>query len=85
MRCSGPCLVLARVLARRTGGSELAVTKKDFVLIAATLMETKPVTAAPDAAHQQWHNMVRAFARSLSSTNPRFNRNTFLAACGITD
>jgi hypothetical protein len=56
------------------------MTRKDYVLIAEALKES-----------QKLHNpsfMVRAHmcdivATALASDNPRFNRATFLAACGV--
>jgi hypothetical protein len=57
------------------------MTRKDYVLIAESLQRSiqsnmeefqGPVI---DAAH--------AIATALASDNPRFNRETFLAACGV--
>ena len=72
------------------------MTKKDYVLIAATL-RGDAAHLAPNAvytdyttmpawnkgAYDQWHTTVLAVCDALVSTNPRFDRARFLAACGV--
>ena len=68
------------------------MTKKDFVLIAATLNASCPRLSCPwdypgsreawiDGAMAAWSGAVRSMAEALSQTNPRFNRDTFIRAC----
>lgn len=54
------------------------MTKKDFQLIA-------------DVIAQAWHasadsraDLAHAMADKLEDTNPRFNRELFIKACGVT-
>jgi len=54
------------------------MTKKDFELIAAALARCKP-----SALNTAWYNVVYALADALATTNPRFDRARFLAACGV--
>ena len=64
---------------------DLNMTKKDFELIAATLKATR------DSYAPHWNpNLFRAcndhakqMADALATTNPRFDRARFLAACGV--
>ena len=53
------------------------MTKKDFILIAATLKSLKP------DADGNWNSTCRAFADMCASQNPRFDRQKFLDACGV--
>ena len=57
------------------------MTKKDFELIAAVL------AAVSNTAHSNAANALRdvadEFARVLGRTNPRFDRERFLKACGV--
>jgi hypothetical protein len=48
------------------------MTRRHFQLIADALRES----AAPE-------HVARAMADALATTNPRFNRERFLAACGV--
>ena len=67
------------------------MTKKDFELIANTLRSEDPRTKHyPDmtdwekgVAGEEWNTTVLAFADALATTNPRFDRARFLAACGV--
>lgn len=55
------------------------MTRKDFELIAMILRlsrEPQNDTATIEA-------IAHSFANNLGATNPRFNRETFLAACGV--
>ena len=57
------------------------MTRKDFVLIAATIRAMP--THAPTLRAQQ-ASCATAFADALALTNPRFDRARFLAACSPT-
>ena len=56
------------------------MTKKDYVLIAAALASVKPTHTA---LRTQWIMDIEALAARLATTNPRFDRARFLAACGV--
>lgn len=56
------------------------MTRKDYQLIANAFCDSKPVT---ETALTQWKNDVTILARALATTNPRFDRERFLKACGI--
>lgn len=53
------------------------MTKKDFLLIAATIKSYQPAFGAPDR-----HALACHFAAALATTNPLFNRERFIRACG---
>lgn len=50
-----------------------------FKLIAASLAASRPTE---DSAMPTWLNTCRNMAEALRPTNPQFNRETFLKACG---
>ena len=54
------------------------MTKKDFELIAETV---KTITA--EDYPQDRKDKAQLFASVLAKTNERFNRETFLKACGV--
>ncbi len=56
------------------------MTKKDFTLIARTIREQRD---GSDLMNIQANRFARAFARELRSTNPLFDTERFLAACGV--
>lgn len=59
------------------------MTKRDYELIAGVLRDTE-VVAKKSAWDSNWRNRDRlnvAMADALEGTNPRFNRERFLAAC----
>ena len=56
------------------------MTKKDFELIADVFKYTQ--AANPSMTKCLWHT-AKNMATELASTNPRFNRERFLAACGV--
>lgn len=67
------------------------MSRKHFRLIAAAMQRLRKFEA-PDpemseiVAHAvRFSSVGDALATVLATTNPRFNRNRFLAACGITD
>lgn len=59
----------------------MPMTKKHFVRLAAMMKEFPP---NPNDAGQvwMWERMVERLARVCMEENPRFNRGSFLAACG---
>jgi hypothetical protein len=54
------------------------MTKKDYELIAQAVRE---ITANDYPQDRQ--DKANLFATALANTNPRFNRSTFLEACGV--
>ena len=64
------------------------MTKKDFELIAATLKATRPPQQMENEfaiSQQTMQHLIicREIADALATTNPRFDRERFLAACGV--
>lgn len=61
------------------------MTKKDFELIAATLKATRASYAPHWDANlfRACDDHAKAMASALASTNERFDRSRFLAACGV--
>lgn len=60
------------------------MTRKDFELIAASLLHTKPDPYCL-AEYDQYEVTCRHMADSLSQTNDRFDKPRFLKACGVED
>lgn len=58
------------------------MTRKDFVLIAGSLLKAKPLGYGRDA-YDQWAATVETLANTLASTNPLFDRARFLTAAGL--
>ena len=66
------------------------MSKKDFELIAKTLKDSKQHLQGVNplinqAFESQWKFMVNRISYELMTTNPRFNREKFLQACGYND
>ena len=65
------------------------MTRKDYVLIAEALKDSKPTTwdgsteQFDNGAYTAWLSSVRMLCYRLSQNNPRFDRERFLAACGV--
>jgi len=59
------------------------MTRKDYVLIARALNDSRPITSSNQFAHAQHHNDCTFIARALANDNPRFDRERFLEACGV--
>ena len=64
------------------------MTRKDYVLIAAQVrdmllfeMQTQAYLDGAKAAH---NSIAYRLAGALGQTNPRFDRERFLKACGVT-
>lgn len=58
------------------------MTKKDFELIAGVLRDTEAITLKShwDAVWKDRDRLAEAFADALATTNPRFDRERFIAA-----
>ena len=54
------------------------MSKKHFKLLAAVMLEIKP-----DRDISDWQNACSAIASVCAMTNPRFDRDRFLRACGV--
>lgn len=60
------------------------MTKKDFELIAAALAGRRAFIQTEYAnGRSVWDHAAYVLADALQSTNPRFDRARFLAACGV--
>lgn len=55
------------------------MTKKDFELIARDIKNGEYIGNAFESRNQ----IAKRLASSLAKTNPRFNREKFLTACGV--
>jgi hypothetical protein len=55
------------------------MTRKDYELIASILRDSLD-NIVDDMAHEALSDV---FAEELENTNPRFNRERFLRACGV--
>ena len=59
------------------------MTRKDFDLIAETLLNSKPAVKSGLDMLEQWQWTVEMFANRLTTTNTNFNRDKFKKACGL--
>ena len=59
----------------------LELQHRHFAFMAAVLKSEKPGSNWDVNKRLQWQLMVRSFADACSRTNPRFDRERFLAAC----
>lgn len=67
------------------------LTRKDFNALAARLLDERPCDlgaypfkdAATRAQYDQWGTTTLAIVEWLATTNPRFDRARFIAACGM--
>jgi len=55
------------------------MTRKDYEALAKELRQVPSVDQ-----YETWIGCVNAVARVLAADNPRFNRDRFLRACGVT-
>jgi hypothetical protein len=59
------------------------MTKKDYELIADVLKDQRNLSLMPGFGDPTPAMVAKAFADRLATANPRFNRATFLRACGV--
>ena len=57
------------------------MTKKDYILLADALAQSRPLPQWDAPLHRQWRADVRYIASALRTTNPRFDADKFIAAC----
>lgn len=58
------------------------MTKKDYELIASVLSQARFVNKTASDT-RVWERICLLYASALATTNPRFDRDKFLQACGI--
>lgn len=63
------------------------MAKRHFELLADVMRQTKPPCLGMtgpelEQAEAQWERTLAELTRALRTTNPAFNRDRFLAACG---
>lgn len=63
------------------------MSRKEFELIARALKETQPgketeLSRVHSSVHGQWCVTTLRLAMELKTTNPQFNQERFLRACG---
>ena len=56
------------------------MTQKDFIALAAVLKAHKPNDSKQ---YLLWRDIVLGIVRVCETTNPKFHRGKFIAACGI--
>ena len=61
------------------------MTKKYFKALADALFHEMPKSSPESAEMQQWKDDCKAVASVCSDSNPRFDWNRFMEACGISD
>ena len=59
------------------------MTRKDYELIASVLRANGEKDWRGENARETWEEICEELADSLAIDNPRFDRERFLAACGI--
>lgn len=59
------------------------MTRKDYVLLAAALRRARPDSFSEEPARVQFVTDCMNIATALANTNPRFDRERFLTACGV--
>lgn len=59
------------------------MTKKDFIAVAAVIKKEREVAKNNPAALLALTATALGLSAEFSKINPRFDRNTFLAACGL--
>ena len=60
------------------------MTKKDYELIAQEIATSRKVTQG-EAILVSVAHLANSLATALEIDNPRFNRSTFLKACGVSN
>lgn len=62
----------------------MQLTQKHFQFIAGILAKLEPLAFDKQTLqHEQWDKVVQTFTDELEETNPKFKRELFLRACGI--
>jgi len=59
------------------------MTKKDYELIAGVIAQNQAQFIQGEDGHALLKILAQQLANELESDNPRFNRLTFLKACGV--
>ena len=59
------------------------MTRKDFELIADTIRNLRDASYESGVNELQREMIAKQFAAALRSTNPNFNRDRFVRACGV--
>lgn len=57
------------------------MTKRDFEALADALANVRPSHSALDTVYRGWKDSVFAVADVCAASNPRFDRERFIAAC----
>jgi hypothetical protein len=66
---------------KSTMRKHITLEHRHFCLIAAALRESKPEPHWDANKHAQWYSTVNSFIVACKSSNPRFDRDRFVAAC----
>ena len=59
------------------------MTKKDYEMIANELRAQNELVGNIYASRERYERACTLWAATLATTNPRFDRGRFLAACGV--
>jgi hypothetical protein len=59
------------------------MTRKDYVLLAIALSESRPAALTDPIAFTQWRTDVRVLGIMLKEENQRFDLKRFEAACNV--
>lgn len=59
------------------------MTRKDYVLLAAALLRSKPDSSSTYMEQDQWERDVKSVADALAGDNARFERQRFIDAAGV--
>lgn len=58
-------------------------SKRDYVLVARVLKDTRPANWQPEVAYTHWEGVVVAVTKEFLHDNPKFNLRKFYAAIGV--
>jgi hypothetical protein len=61
------------------------MTKKDYELIAGIIAQNQADFFEGEDGHSLLKILSHQLANELATDNPRFNRSTFLKACGVSN
>jgi hypothetical protein len=59
------------------------MTRKDYILIADSIKNSRENWEGYQEGQEAIDGLARCLATKLGQENPRFNRETFLTACGV--